>query len=422
MKYISKKIIFTLLTTTSLSLATSDPTQAGKLTLYIEPEDGYEIEHTPNRVTIKQKTTQESAQINLIPTEGTPNYDQIISILKKIKGIKDVALREPSPDEKCAKRIQNFNRAQEADQNLSSKINRLRKTSSALQKYLKQGSTLAKDNLPILHYTLGVALIESLDEKSPISNQVILLKEALQLVTESAKSKLPEAVRDLPKVQHSLAAALTNSIEGLEISKQIPLLREALQLITESAKSKLPEAMTDLPKIQYNLASTLSETINEALPLSPQMNLFREAVQLLTESAKLGDPDAANDLPMAKYNLGMALSESIEEQTPLPTQVILLKEARTFLREALELLTKNKKSGDPDTIKDLALVQYNLGVILWDLADISTPSEQVSLLAEAYDLLTKSKDLGDQDALEELPDLLDALTIANSEAMKSKLK
>lgn len=248
MSYFKKKVVFSLLTSTILSLAILSPV------------------HAADR-----------------------DEDRDLRVLKSTH--KTPLL----PDEKCQKKIRKFNKILQQNLSFQEQIQPHRDFYSALQKYYEKGSKIAEEELPIIQYNLALSLAKSSVE-SP--QEIPHLEEALGLIINSANAGLQKAKEILPGVQNNLGVAFADSAEGSP--QEISLLKKALDLVTASANAGFPKAKKNLPVIQIKLGIALANSAER----SPEDNLLlRGALKLLTDSANAGNHWAQENLPTVQAAL-----------------------------------------------------------------------------------------------------------------------
>jgi hypothetical protein len=352
MNYLINKLVFSCLTSTSLLLSLLSAVHGDKMAIDIEFENGDFVRvgrkgvlgyttSSPVQMGVGEEINHTPIESILIDIDYAKPFDHLVQELTTKPGIKSATLVTPSPDERCENKIRQFNEISLSSLSFQEKINLHRKFYFSLQKYKEQGSTLAKENLPIVQNNLGVVLAclaqESLED-------IPLLRKALWLITISANSKHPEANKNLPIVQNLLGIALARSAQ--ESLKGVPLLREALWLIISSANTGHLKAKENLPIVQNNLGVALLSLSQGSLE---GIILLREALRFMTINAT--DLLSANqDLSIVEYNLGVALTNSAKGS---PEEISLRK-------KALELITSSADNGLSEANKNLPVVRAAL--------------------------------------------------------------
>lgn len=179
---------------------------------------------------------------------------------KKRYASKNYILHEVSlsPDEKCKKKIEKFNKTPRQDLPFQEQILLYRDFCFSLEKYFKEGSKLAEEALPDAQTRLGLVLANTSDSLST-EEAIDRLKESILLISANAIKGNQKAIKNLPLARNKLAVKLVNSVRGLP--EDIPLLREALELLTQSANAGLIIAKENITILQCRL-----EKIQENLP------------------------------------------------------------------------------------------------------------------------------------------------------------
>lgn len=412
MAYANTKLIVNLLISPSLLLVGLDSVHGAKQVIDIMLDSGSTIRITRKKVTINRYLDEyadvtENAHKGHIQI-GSTHIDidrskpliRLIRGLRATPGIKSAILVDFSLNERCENKIKEFNEIFHSDLLFSEKIKLLSKSYFSLQN--KQNLRLAKKNLPIIQYKLGVSLANSADESG---EEISFLQEAKKLLTQSAIAGFQPAKKTLPLVQNNLAVALANSARNS--SDKIPLLKEAVRLLKQCTKAGCQLAKRNLPIEQCNLGIVLA---NSARNSPDKILLLRESIHFLTESVNAGDTCAREYLPISQYKLGCALANSAEGSED---EILLLE-------EAMDLLEKSVITGYHLAREKLSVVECKLS---WARANSAQGLEdEIPLLREARYLLENSIKLGFQhtknkDFLETLKKINQRLESLTTEAI-----
>lgn len=167
----------------------------------------FQVTEDENKVPIQIGSTY-------IVIDRSKPFRLLIRSLRATPGIKSATLVWFLPDERCANKIRKFNEVFHSGLLLSKQIQLRRKFCSSLLKYQKQDSTLAKENLPIEQYKLGIVLansVQGLEDEIPLLMEAkYLLENSINLGFQHAESQ--NILETLEKIKQRLESLTAEAI------------------------------------------------------------------------------------------------------------------------------------------------------------------------------------------------------------------
>jgi hypothetical protein len=302
MKSFNKNAVFSLLATTSLSLAFLSPVHGVKQALELEFNDNSKVRYTRKHgampISLKNsdiKCQKHAIQIGStsISIDSSQPLDKIVEDLRNQSNIRNVTVIKLSLDERCTKRISKFNLSFEnipPDQ-LQEKVNLYRTLYVHILKH-KDDSPTAKRHIPLIQNQMGCALAQ-LADSIDVSAKLSLLEEAFNLCDESVKAGYEEAKGNRSAIRVERGAVQVLLSDTLELSQKIPLFREVMNVFTEEKALGTVQAVRNIPGLQVRLAvalASLSETENS---VAQRLPLLEESTMLLAQSAGEGNAEGA---------------------------------------------------------------------------------------------------------------------------------
>lgn len=203
--------------------------------------------------------TPSSIQYGGVSIDRSLTLAEIVRQLQANPNMKSATLNviPLSPDEKFTKEVVVvFNQAQAREMPLAEKIALTRDFYARAQQYSADGSTRARENVPLLQSVLGIDLANLANDQED-QESLTSLREAVDLLAKSSSAGVQNAIRNLPTVNLSLGIALLNSASQDDIEQSTPLLREAISCLETGKKMGNDECVEVLSIAQCRLGMNL---------------------------------------------------------------------------------------------------------------------------------------------------------------------